>query len=545
MESMENEKQVDVDGLLKETSIGVLADFRGTGKTLTVLALISRNRMQWDMETPHVVEKLETESGGLIKTHIVERYTRCNSTLVLVSSALVHQWVEELNKTNLNHILVTRRRHIEAADVDSGVADVILVTPNVFNLFCTHHADLAWRRFVFDEPGHERVTNMRTVVAGFYWLVTASPHAMVVQHRNCNKGSFMKEVVLQNVHTSDDFDRVFSGLIVRNERFFVEQSFNQPATRRIFYKCRNPLFSMVRSLVSDEIGNMLEASNIEGVIEILGGSKTDNLVQLLKDTKSAELERLVSQVDCLEREDDYDDSHELIHQQIQILQKQLDQIDDAIESMISADCPICLKQMQNPVLETNCQNLFCAKCLLKWIGTRSGECAQYRTCPLCRREVHTKNLIYVTQDQLLRVSSRIEDGDNTVGERVERLKTKEETIVEIISTSPALSKFIIFSAFEESFTLIRNVLSEHSISFVEVKGVVSSRKNKLNSYRFGDKQVLFLNSNYNGSGLNLMETTDIILYHRMSPNTISQVVGSVARIGREMEIRVHMLEVDE
>jgi SNF2 family DNA or RNA helicase len=154
-------------------------------------------------------------------------------------------------------------------------------------------------------------------------------------------------------------------------------------------------------------------------------------------------------------------------------------------------------------------------------------------------------LIYVTQDQLLRVSSRIEDGDNTVGERVERLKTKEETIVEIISTSPALSKFIIFSAFEESFTLIRNVLSEHSISFVEVKGVVSSRKNKLNSYRFGDKQVLFLNSNYNGSGLNLMETTDIILYHRMSPNTISQVVGSVARIGREMEIRVHMLEVDE
>ena len=101
MENLEEEQVVYCsDGLIKQTKVGLNCDCTGYGKTLSILGLITRDKMLWDLNTPFVVENIQTESGGLIITRKIKRYVKMPMNLVLVSSSLVHQWENEIKKTN-------------------------------------------------------------------------------------------------------------------------------------------------------------------------------------------------------------------------------------------------------------------------------------------------------------------------------------------------------------------------------------------------------------------------------------------------------------
>ncbi len=55
--------------------------------------------------------------------------------------------------------------------------------------------------------------------------------------------------------------------------------------------------------------------------------------------------------------------------------------------------------------------------------------------------------------------------------------------------------------------------------------------------------MIFLNGRFDGSGINLPETTDIILYHKTStPEIETQVLGRALRLGRSTgDLTVHRL----
>jgi SNF2 family DNA or RNA helicase len=72
---------------------------------------------------------------------------------------------------------------------------------------------------------------------------------------------------------------------------------------------------------------------------------------------------------------------------------------------------------------------------------------------------------------------------------------------------------------------------------------LSTREKRLKSFRERDTSVIFLNSTFNGAGINLQEATDIILYHEMSTDTQNQILGRANRIGRQKPLQVHHLQV--
>ena len=77
MENLEEEQIVYCSsGLIKHTKIGINGDCPGYGKTLSILGLIARDRMVWDLSIPHVLENIQTESVGLITNRKIERYER-------------------------------------------------------------------------------------------------------------------------------------------------------------------------------------------------------------------------------------------------------------------------------------------------------------------------------------------------------------------------------------------------------------------------------------------------------------------------------------
>jgi SNF2 family DNA or RNA helicase len=67
------------------------------------------------------------------------------------------------------------------------------------------------------------------------------------------------------------------------------------------------------------------------------------------------------------------------------------------------------------------------------------------------------------------------------------------------------------------------------------------RKKQLEKFQNGDATVAFLNSRTDSSGINMQETTDIILYHKMDENITKQIIGRANRIGRKNSLRVHYL----
>ncbi|GAF87406.1 unnamed protein product, partial [marine sediment metagenome] len=69
----------------------------------------------------------------------------------------------------------------------------------------------------------------------------------------------------------------------------------------------------------------------------------------------------------------------------------ISELDNRFDTLLKGDCTICYSKIVSPVMEPSCQNIFCAKCLLKWLQ-------QSDTCPMCRQQVDTQNLVYITAE---------------------------------------------------------------------------------------------------------------------------------------------------
>ena len=518
MEHLESVKQVEQKDCIKETRLGINADHTGYGKTLSMIGLMVRDKMEWNIDYPFVVEQINTESEGLIRTRKLLRYDKLQSNLILVSPTILKQWEKEFEYTNLRVGVIATKKDIDIVEAEN--CDVVLVTPTNYNDLIKSYSRYAWKRFIFDEPGHNKVIGMKNIQAGFYWLVTATPSHIISQHRN-GRESFMKKIIGDDcTHIEDQF----AGMIIKNDLDFVKSSFNMTPTYYYDYDCFQPLYRALVGLVNDNIKSMIEADNIEGAIEALGGTKTKNILELVKQKLLEELENIESKIRIYILRNESCKIEEW-NSKKRLINNKLLTIENRFESMISGNCNICFEKLSNPIMEPSCNNLFCGRCILTWLQTK-------QNCPLCRQNIVVNQLIYM-------------DENKSIESKSENHKlTKQEMIVKIIKEKPD-SKFIIFSSYDQTFDQIHLALADNNINFKLLKGSVQQIQRTINDYKSGDLQVLFLNSKFNGSGINLQETTDIILYHDMSEATKTQLIGRANRIGRTSPLHVHQLKSSE
>lgn len=516
MEHLEATRTVMGQGRKFITDLGINADITGYGKTIAMVALILRDKMPWNLDTPYEDETVQTCSNH-VRIHSFSRFPKQNTTLVLAGTSIIHQWQKEFSQTDLRVTKITT--HSQAQQVDPNNYDVIIVSPTAYNLLVGRFANTAWKRFIYDEPGNTRVPAMKNIIAGFIWLVTATP-VTISERRNSCRG-FLREL-------SYGIRNVLDAIIIENKPEFIRRSFEMPPTQHVYYKCFMPVFRALDGLVDQEIANLIEGGNFAEAIQALGGSRTDNIMETVKKNKNLELEiiRMEAKIEILrgnkENIKKCQDREEKIIRELGELEKRFSQIMDQ-------NCSICFDKLVKPVMEPSCQNIFCGGCLFEWLH-------QNKSCPLCRREVDTKNLVYIDKQDAKQEEEKKES--------VPRLKTKEEIIIELITENKE-GKFIIFSDWFASFEGIRSVLKTHNIPFVEVKGSAETRAKKLEKFKQGEIGVLFLNSLTDSSGINIQETTDIILYHDMLPSNITQILGRANRIGRKIPLKVHHLIKDD
>ena len=126
MEKLENEKCVISNSNKIYTDIGINADITGYGKTISMVTLVLRDKMIWDLETEYVFENIFTFGAQHIKKVYTESYPKNRTTLVLAGSSVVHQWAEEFLHTDLNVVTVTTKKAVNCIDIDEY--DVVIVS---------------------------------------------------------------------------------------------------------------------------------------------------------------------------------------------------------------------------------------------------------------------------------------------------------------------------------------------------------------------------------------------------------------------------------
>ena len=152
---------------------------------------------------------------------------------------------------------------------------------------------------------------------------------------------------------------------------------------------------------------------------------------------------------------------------------------------------------------------------------------------MCRQSVVASDLVYIKDRCNNTVSDSETDEDSS-------RMTKFQRIEKILDDKPD-GRFIIFSEYNQTFEIIRNFLINKQVVFSEIKGTIESRNKTITKFKNGKINILFLNSLNNGSGINLQEATDIILFHKMEEDIISQIIGRANRIGRTTGLYVHHL----
>jgi len=517
LEDREKSQEIKIDNnTFVETNVGIYSDITGYGKTLSIIGLILRDKMGWNIK--QLYKKIYIKSiygNGIITKKNIKYYERNNCNLVVSNQSLIRQWKKELSHSNLKVFVVTRKKQIDFLIPDNY--DVIIISYTMYNTLVTKFNNIAWKRFIFDEPTHTHIPSMRNIMAGFYWFISSTPELLSCYNFRVPSSHFLY-FFSAYMHSS-----LFQKLIVKNDDNFVKTSFNIPQPSHKFHECYQPLFDAIKGLVPSFISEMVSAGNIEGAIKTLGGDETSNIIELIKNKKKEKITECEYKITMYNnRDNECEKQLKFWKDRKERYEKQIEGLDIKFENILKkGQCHICFENFEEPVLLSCCQNLFCGKCILEWLK-------EHDTCPLCRCHLDVKeHLIYI-------------NNNNKKHKTVKRKKTKLETVIDLIKNSGD-KKFLIFSSYQESFNLIRNTLSDNHITYAEIRGQYQTRNRNIEKFKDGKIKVIFLNSKNNGAGINLQEATDIILYHRMNDAFQKQIIGRVNRIGKDNKLIVHHL----
>jgi hypothetical protein len=506
---------------------GIQADPVGYGKTLSVIALIARDRMPWDTSVPLRIES--NNYHGLFKWSHTNTIPRVKTTLVLASLSCIDQWVKDFTFAPDLKVLVVRttktvKKFCSPVCRPDFPYDVVLTTPSMYKKIAVENTGVAWKRFVFDEPAHLKIPGMDLPVAGFTWFVTATPNNISYAQGS----NWVGRTIQRMSGAMYSYYQSIMLFTVRNPTAFVQQSFGMPETTYRSYKCRQRLVSGLRGIVSTEILARIEAGDIQGAISAMGAERMGigSLVDVIKDKKMRrreEIEFHLGRAQTPEQKKKWEKS-------LAEIDSQIAQLEATAKEDLESACPICLEDLKEPLLEPSCQQLFCAECLLKWVAAHS-------TCPKCRATVSGRELIYL--------SDETKGADETKESRSSPTHpTKIECMAKIfqdrLRETPD-ARFIVASQYSGGYFTIQKCLDAMQISWCELSGRASRRRRLIESFNKGEIKAIFLGGLESTAGVNLQAATDVLMYNQMSESIRAQIIGRANRIGRKRPLTVHTM----
>jgi len=569
-------------------NIGILSDNVGSGKTLSILALIAMVPISipfFDTKSVNIInlcqKKINTlKNQRLIKSfkhfisqdviNIIFKYTtsyikykKINpdinlinensyakignvlsyktyipSNLIIVPHSLFYQWLKNIREyTNLKVYPIKTKR--DKIDMELFMEyDIILCNANKYKTISEHSNNYKWSRVIIDEADTINLPNSPDISYDFLWFITTT-HERLDEHKNIGfiKNTFRN---LEYSLTYKIYKYLKKALVIETENNTIKDSFtgNIPKPIYINIECETPTWlEVIKDCVSNTILIKLNADDIDGVIKNLYTNTNDfetiNIVQYSFVRLKQQIEMFNKKINEINREispfsflyiSRYRENYKCYKKRRERYKKSKQDKENKLKLLRANILSYSLCFLCLNQIKSSNSIIKC--CNLKFCkDCLQKHLSKYNECPSCFLPLYSKQIISNTY---LTIQTKICNFD-----------TKINNIIKIINNNPN-SKFLIFSNY--TFKKIINKLNINNISWKKLCGRPDIIRKIIENYSNGIIKVLMLNAKHYGSGLNLQMTTDIIMFHQMDDDTNIQIIGRAQRIGRKNQLKIHQLQ---
>lgn len=519
------------------TNVGIIGDIVGYGKTLLALSIIAANNLN-DIHINDIC--IKSFNSSIVYSYFSIKYNNyilkslnniINSTLIIAPRGPVYlQWENTIkNNTTLKYIAIDNLKFIKnklPKNSDEIINffnsyDIVLIKNTTLKILIDYYGSnvKSWKRIMIDEA-HDIITKISFMKYYYLWLISATYTEIPKRINNsCNNnmGYILRDYII------DDY---INFILIKNEKKFIKNSFDVPISIEKYYICKsNVNISAIKTYINQSIMDKINVNDIDGAIKELGGKNDNenNIVELVCRELNRELSNKEIEKKYLEDLDIPIENKNLrlknINNEIDIQKEKIKNLKDRITELSNKTCSICLDFYKNPII-LECTHVYCGVCLINWLKVNN-------KCPTCRKLISPSKIISINNDK----KNNEEITDN--------IKSKEDTFIDII-LSKTNGKFLVFSKLESGFEKIRLKMDELSIKYDFLKGNTSQMVNILNKFKNGDINVILLNTQYAGSGIDINFATDVIIFHSMGLDK-QQAVGRAQRVGRTEQLYIHNL----
>ena len=387
MEKLERVRKVKSERNVYITDFGILGDIPGYGKSYSIVALILRDKMEWNIDKKHETANIVTYNSHLKMVTKTEK-TRVRANLVLASATLISQWKEYFKSVKTPGFKlkeISSRKDLEG-HFDPNDWDVVLVNTTRYNDLIDRVGQVVWKRFIFDEAASTHISSMRHVHAGFVWFVSAT--YMELLRLGGSYSHYMKGFF------ADIHPELLKLFVVKNSTHFVKHSFKMPQVHDVKHLCLNPrVLNVLSNFIDTEARTMISAGNIRGAIDRIGGglAEESNLFEIVSRKQKEKLAQAKFSLDFWKNRPNSQRDVEMWEKRVKEIEKTIVELEEKYKTILEEDCSICFGEIENPVLLPCCQNIFCGNCIIRWMEDK-------RNCPMCRSKLSGKDLVYIKKD---------------------------------------------------------------------------------------------------------------------------------------------------
>ena len=533
------------------TNVGIFGDMVGYGKTLIALALIAINNVE-NIHINNTYSKTFNNCKNYsylnissVNSLIIPSNNIFNTTLVIVPRGPVYVQWENMIKThtslkvlsieNLTFIKkhlprFTGKNREEIINYFNNYDLVLIKNTTLKLLFNYYYHDgnyniiNSWRRVIIDEA-HDIINHLKIHINyNYLWMISGTYEDLLKKVYNSNNSLIYSNTAKELMN-----DEFINLMLVKNNNNFIKNSFKLPEAIEKYYLCKLPNnINVIRNFITDSILDKINANDITGAIKELGGkNETENdIIDLVSKELKRELFNKQAERDYISNLDitieQKNAKLKAINNEIENQEEKIKNLTERISYISSKTCSICMELMTNPIM-IECTHIFCGGCLFKWLKNNN-------SCPYCRKSINS-------MDKLIAIVNDNNNDENT--NTTKEILSKEDTLLKIINDKPD-GRFLIFSKNENSFEKIKTELIKNSYKYELLKGSTSHMINILDKFKSGEINIILLNTQYAGSGIDISCATDIIIFHNMGIDK-QQAIGRAQRVGRTTELYIHNL----
>jgi hypothetical protein len=367
---------------------------------------------------------------------------------------------------------------------------------------------------IIDETVHISLPDNHAINAKFYWFITASwdtystsikNRGFIIKTWNFN-GDNKYAIFMKN---NDKFVDLSMGLLESNVTI-VESSTTK--TEQILTGFVPP--SIIKTLTATTEQYTSEQYITEHTDGIEPNKVAMSIINTIASGMYTKLHNLNIKLNALHDMQLSANQKELRKEKLDIKIKTLGERIQQLKTRIS-ECnidPVTMEDIDNPVVTECCKQLFNESTIEELYKLNPNV-----QCPMCRQPLTVIKVVESVPIVSINPSSHLT--------RLENFRNVVSTIYEKTGLN---TKLLIFSEYNKTFELIDEVLSQFPMLYTKY---ISDAK-LLEKYKKHKINILLLNARSHSAGLNLENTTDIIIYHEMTEDMETQIIGRANRLGR-------------